>query len=260
MKKLFLTLIILLFLITNSFAAISYGVWLHNIDIDINPDGEAEISEKFYLFFNSENDRLAFRELRNEFGSNFTQWEEFNSRFKTTIGGEKAVNKKINYSEGEDNFLQITYSLVDPLMALGKETSLISEYSIKANYLNNLYESGLWVIPENTRISIILPAGAETRETVKPQATILDYSTNRKQILWEGYKSSNELNLKYFIWKKIDPIFDLNKIANFIFKTQEGLILLVILVLIIVILVWKRKTISSKIEDFVEANTILTEE
>lgn len=260
MKRSFLILIILLILLTNTFAQDNYGIWLHNIDIEVNTTGEVEVSEKFYLFFENDVAQLEFRENRTKFGSDLTLWEEFNSRFKSTIGGTKAVNKKINYSEGADTFLQITYNLIDPLMAQGKETALVSEYSIKANYLNNLYESGLWVIPENTRVSIILPAGAEIKDIVKPQATIINYSSNRKQIIWEGYKSSNELSLKYFIWKKIDPIFDLNKVSNFMFRTQEGLILLVILLIIISGIIWKRKLIADKIEDFVEANTILKEE
>jgi len=260
MKRSFLVLIILLLLGINTLAADNYGIWLHNIDVDVSANGDAEVSEKYYLFFDDEAAQLDFREIREKFGSDFTLWEEFNPKFKSTIGGAKVVNKKINYSEGDETFLQITYNLSDSLMAEGKDTSLISEYSIKANYLNNLYESGLWVIPENTRVSIILPAGAEIRDSVKPQATILDYPTNRKQILWEGYKSSNELSLKYFIWKKIDPLFDLNKVSNFIFRTQTGLILLGFLIILTGIIIWKRKIIADKIEDFVEANTILKEE
>ncbi len=259
MQKTFLKVLIALLLFTSFASAQDYGIWLHNIDIDVASDGQANVTEKFHIFFTTDAAQFEFRQMSTEFGSNLVEWENFNSIFKSNIGGSRAVNKKINYSEGTDTFLEITYSLIEPIMAQGKETAFISEYSIKANYLNNLYDSGLWIIPENTRISIILPSGAEVNDNVKPVAAISNYTSNRRIVTWQGYKSSNELVFNYFIWKKIDPIIDLNKLSYFLFRTTEGLILIGIFIIIIGIIIWKRKFIADKIENFVESNTILKE-
>lgn len=262
MKKVILLLILLIF-ITNPFNAQEleeYGVWLHRIDIDVDSEGRAEISEKFHISFNNDLARIEFRQLNSIFGTDLTKWEEFNPQFKSNIGGERAVNKRVNYSEGDDSYLEINYSLSEPLMARGKETALIKEYSIKANYLNSLYDMGLWVIPEDTRVSIILPAGAEIKDPLRPQGRIQNYGSNRRIVTWEGYISSNELNFQYYNWKKIDPIIDLNRVNQFLFRTPEGLMIIATIILIIGIIILKRKRIAEKIENFVEANTILKED
>lgn len=252
-----------LFFFTNPVSAQEfndYGIWLHRIDIDVDSGGESEISEKFHIFFTDELAKREFRQLSSNFGTDLTRWEEFNPRFRSNIGGERAVNKRVNYSEGDDSYLEIEYSLAEPLMARGKETSLIKEFSIKANYLNSFYDLGLWVIPENTRLSIILPAGAEIKDPLRPQGTIVNYGSNRRMITWQGYISSNELNFQYYNWKKIDPIIDLNRVNQFLFRTSEGLTIIGTLILIIVAIIWKRKSIAEKIENFVEANTIIKED
>lgn len=262
MKKIILTILLLfsLIILVNAQTDIEYGIWAHKINIDVDIDGQAAVTERFHIFFINDSDQRKFRELSSKFGTNLDNWEEFNSIFKNNIGGDRALNKRVNFSDSEDTFLEISYILAESLMAKGKETSLIIEYSIKANYLNSLYESGMWIIPENTSVSIILPAGAEVRQTVRPQATITNYGSNRKMITWEGYISSNELIFQYYIWKKIEPIIDLNKLNEFLFRTPQGLTIIGVIIAIILIIIWKRKIISEKIENFVEANTIIKED
>lgn len=257
MKKFVFLLVLVLFLGTVN--AIDYSIWWHNVDIDVEAEGSAKVIERFHILFGTEEDQLEMRQLSINYGSNLSLWEDFDSKFKSNIGDARAVNKKITYSEGDEIYLQIEYDLIDSLMALGKETSLVEEYSIKANYLNNFYESGLWVIPDNTTLTITLPAGAEIRDTIQPTAVINNIGS-RKIITWTGYKSSNELRVSYFVWKKIDPIIDINKFTNFIFRTNEGLIILFIIAILIGALIWKRKIITEKIEKFVEDNTIIEED
>jgi hypothetical protein len=253
------TLVFFIIMLFSSAFAVDYGIWLHSIDIDVETDGSAVVSERFHIFFPTEEDQLEFRQLSINYGSNLGQWQELDPTFKSNIGGNKAVNKKINYSEADDSYLQIDYELIDPLMAKGKETSLVEEYSIKASYLNNLYDSGLWVIPDNTIMTITLPAGAEVKDNIQPQAEVGNIGS-RKIITLNGYKSSNELRVSYFIWKKIDPIIDINKFTNFIFRTQEGLVILLGFAVIIGIILYKRKIIINKIENFVEENTVIEED
>ncbi|MDD3083831.1 MAG: hypothetical protein PHP82_02300 [Candidatus ainarchaeum sp.] len=259
MKKRFFTLFLIIILISCSVSAEGYNVWLHNVNIVIDTDGSSEITEKFHLSFNTEEDKINFRKTSIELGSDLKKFEDFDEMFSPTIGLNNIINGKITYGEGEDNYLEIKYGLADTLMAKGKETTLVEEYSIKANYLNKLFQSGLWIIPDNTTIVVELPPGAEIRETVSPDA-IIDSIGTRKTITWSGYKSANKLNIKYVLWKKINPIFDLNKFTNFLFRTNEGLIIIGILLFVIGAIIWKRKYFSSKIENFVENNTVFEEE
>ena len=251
-KKIFL--VFSLILLIGFASAQNYGIWSHNIEINIDADGFAQISEKFHLFFPTEADKLDFREQSNILGTNGTKWQEFNSAFVPTIGSSNIVSPKIAYNESDDSYLEITYSLSEPLMSKGKETALIEEYSIKAVYLNNLYRSGIWVIPDNTRLSIELPAGAEIKDNIEPQAEIITIGS-KKIIFWEGYKSGNQLQVKYVIWKKINPIVDLNEFSYFLFRTSEGAIVILAILVVVGFIVWKRKAFASKIEKFVENNT-----
>jgi hypothetical protein len=259
MKKQFLLLVCLFVLLFSTFvSAQNYGIWLHTIDIELNSSGEAQISEKFHLFFPTDEDKLDFRTVSTRFGSNIREWEKFNPRFTPTIGNNNTVNGKISYSDGEANYLELNYGLLDSIMAQGKETSLITEYSVKANYFNKLYESGLWVIPDNTQINITFPPGAEIKDTIAPSA-LASVDGSRRVITWNGYKSANQLSVKYILWKKISPIVDLEEFSNYLFRTSEGLTVLFVILILILIVVWQRKKIGGKIESFVENNTILEE-
>jgi hypothetical protein len=251
--------LILVFLLSNIVLAQNYDVTRHTVNVNINVDGTAEITEKFYLYFGNEQDKIKFRQKSLEFGSSLEKWKEFNPVFMPTIGPNNIINGKITYSESEENFLEIKYGLSDALMAKGKETNLMEEFNIKATYLNNLFESGLWIIPDNTIISIELPAGAELVDNVSPDATI-NLIGNRRIIVWEGYKSANRLNVRYILWKKINPLLDLNELTNFLFRTNEGFVIIGFFIIIIGSIIWKRKYFSSKIESFVENNTLFEED
>jgi len=252
-------LLVIILLMAMTFAhAISYSLTSHEINIQIAGEGNDTVIEKFFIGFPNETEKKAFRDKSLVLGTNIEEWEKFNPEFKTSLG-QNTSNKKISYTEGGQNYLQISYDLSEPLMAKGKETTMVTEYIVKANYFNSFYQAGLWIIPDNTKISVELPPGAEIRDTVEPQANITTLGS-RKIVTWEGYKSGNRLTLNYITWKKIDPVIDLNAITLFLFNTQEGMLLILIVVIIIAVVIWQRKKIAQKIEDFVETNSIIKEE
>ncbi len=259
MKFKLLSVIIVLIFFTSFVSAQNYGIWLHTINVNIASNGNAEISEKFHLFFPTDNDKIEFRETSKSLGSDLKKWETFDNKFVPTIGLNNIINGTISYSEGEDNFLEIKYNLADALMAKGKDTALVEEYSIKANYLNKLYQAGLWVIPDSTTITIEFPPGAEIKDGILPEA-IIGVNGTRKTITWVGYKSANQLNVKYVLWKKINPIINLNEVSDYLFRTNEGLMIIFVTLIIVGGIVWKRNYFASKIEKFVENNTRFEED
>jgi len=261
MKRVFGLTVFLVLLISltsiafaEDFPADGFGIWSKNIEIKLDAEGKAQVSEKYYLYFSDDTAKLDFRNKSTELGLNLDKWKQFNSVFAPTIGQDNLINGKTSYIEGDPALLDISYDLVDSLMDRKRETTLMEEYSIKANYFNKLYQSGIWIIPDNVTISIILPPGAEIRGDVQPNATI-ENSGSSKKITWTGYASANQLALTYLLWKKTDPIIDMAVINDFIFRTNEGIALLAIIGVIIIIVLWKRKKIANKIEGYVEENT-----
>ncbi|MFA6064702.1 MAG: hypothetical protein WCW44_06490 [archaeon] len=258
MQKQILTLLALILLFICFVHALDYKPTTHSITIQISTEGNDKVIEKYYISFPTDADKLAFREKSVELGTSLDAWKQFNSNFSPSLG-ENTLNKKISYNEGEQNYLQISYDLSEPLMAKLKESTMATEYTIKVNYFDSFYHSGQWIIPEKTSISIELPPGAEIRSSTGFQTTT-SKNVSRQVITWNGYQTTNELVMSYIVWKTMDPVIDLNAITNFLFKTQEGIILLLISAIIIIVLVMNRKKIYDSIEGFVEANSTIKEE
>ncbi len=256
----FLALAIILLFAQTAFAAevLNYSLSGHNINIQINPDGSDSVVEKFFITFKDDLAKAQFRDKSTALGTILEEWTKINPLFTPSLG-DKSTNKQIAYTEGDQSYLQISYSLTEPLTAKGKEATMLTEYSIKVDYFNSFYQSGLWIIPEKTTISIELPPGAEIKGTIQPDA-IISSSGARKVVNWAGYKSGNRLALNYVLWKKIEPVVDINAINTFLFKSREGMALIAIIIIILAGLVWQRKGIYGKIEDFVEKHSTIKEE
>ena len=256
MKKIILLLILLL-MIGFCFAQ-THRITFHTVNIEVDSEGFAQITERFYLDFPSTQDKIDFRENSTELGYDLSNWTNFDEIFTNTIGSSNLTNGIISYNEGESNFLEIKYELLDSLMEKVQETNMVVEFSMKASYFNKLFEPPFWVIPDSTEIILELPPGASVKGTVEPKATITPSGT-KQFVVWKGYKSGGELTVNYVLWKKADPVVDINALSNFLFKTSEGIITIVVGFIILLILLWKRKKIINKIENFVENNTVLEE-
>lgn len=257
--KIWNILVITILILSLAFSFAEYSIIEHKINIVVDSEGSAEIVEKFTINFENDTEKVIFRNQSTSMGSDLEKWKTFNPIFGPNVGVNNIINGKISYTEGNPGILEISYKLTEKLMAIGKETSMMSEYQLKANYWNKFYQSGVWIIPDNTRIQIDLPAGAEIREDIEPAAVISSIGP-RKIILWEGYRTGNKLTLKYVLWKKVTPVVDLNEIINFLFKTTTGLVFVAIVTIIILTIIWKRKFITKNIEEFVEKNSKLEEE
>jgi preprotein translocase subunit SecG len=259
MQKTKLLLAILLFgILCTTVNAIEYQISAHSVQIQVATEGKDKVTEKFFINFPSSEAKIEFREKSSELGTSLEEWKQFNQAFIPGIG-ENILNKKISYNESDKSYLQISYELAEPIMATAKEADRMIEYSMKINYFNSFYKTGQWVIPEGTTISIELPAGAEIKKMAGPQSTITK-NGSRQTINWQGYKTSNELAVNYILWKKMEPVIDLNEFTNFMTKTTPGQLGIGAIIIILVIIILERKKISGKIEEFVENNSIIKEE
>jgi len=256
MKKI-LILLLLLFILSFTFAD-TYTITFHTVNLEVDSEGFAQITERYYLDFPTVENKIAFREKSTELGYDPVNWTKFNPKFTTTIGSNNLVNGIISYTEGESNFLEIKYGLTDPIMERVQETNMVIEFSMKASYFNKLFEPPFWVIPDNTDIILELPPGASVKNSVEPKANVTNSGT-KQFIVWKGYKSGGELKVNYVLWKKSDPVVDINALSNFLFRTKEGIITIIAGFVILLLLIWKRKRISNKIESFVENHTVIEE-
>ncbi|MFA5357348.1 MAG: hypothetical protein WC308_00280 [archaeon] len=265
MKKAFILPIalILFFLIVPVYAQ-EYEIGTHEVRIQVDSNGNASATERFYLNFPNETERASFRTTSTQLGSDMDKWLQFNSKFQPNIKNPNAKdggisNKKIYYNEGQDTYLEISYNLDDPLMAKLNETPTGSEFALKAIFLNNFFEFGLWVIPDNTKIIIELPLEAEVREPVEPAAVVSQIGS-KKVVQWEGYKSGNNLELRYVLWKQIAIDFNLFTTLNNLIFTETGISIIIIVAIIIGAIFYSRKKISQKVEDFVADNSKLEDD
>ncbi len=249
---------ILLLLLMGFVNAIDYTITEHTLNIQITSEGQDKVEERFYVTFPTDAAKIAFRDRSLQLGTSLDNWKGFDKTFTQSII-DNTLNKKIAYNEGEQNYLLLSYDLSESFMAKGKETSMLTEYVIKVNYFNSFYQAGLWIIPDNTKITIELPPGAEVRDAIEPEAITSKLGT-RTIISWQGYKSANKLSLSYVLWKKMDPLVDLSAFNAFLFRTQTGQIVIAAIVLIIIIIFWQRKKIVEIIENFVEQNSLIKEE
>ncbi|MDD3159471.1 MAG: hypothetical protein PHQ98_00710 [Candidatus ainarchaeum sp.] len=232
----------------------AYSIYQHDIEIDIDIDGNSVVVEKFYLSFQNENDKLNFRKKSDELGTDFQNWIEFNPVFTYSIGNKDLVEKTIvEYSDGVQNYIKLTYALTEQIVFESKESTFMKELVLKTKYFDYFYD-GSWVIPDNTMVAIILPAGAEVGENIEPSADISSVG-QRKKIIWNGYKTSNKLSLSYVTWKKITPVIDLTELINFLTGTTTGIIIIFVSSVVLAIILIKRKLIINVIEDFVEDNS-----
>jgi hypothetical protein len=246
MRARLLSLLFFLSLACGLASAQVYQVTAHIIGVEVDEAGSAKITEKFFLSFPNDYELQEFRSKSEQIGVDLAAWEQFNSSFKPSIGkgGEVVVNT-IGFVENESNYLEIKYSLEEPLMKREHETSRMIEFSLNAKFFSEFLEGSFWVIPQNVTIIIDLPSQAEIQSPVKPEANV---SGNR--IVWTGYKSTNVLSLNYVLWKQISS-FNLSELVNNIRNSETFPLLVAAIALVAAMLFLKRKTISAKIEAYI---------
>ena len=237
-----------LLLLLSSASAQFYILDSHSIDIEADSVGNAQITEKYFLRFQNEQQLADFRQAVSQIGVSLDGWKQYDARIFPHIGLEKdSVVSGISFVEEETSldFLEITYSLKEPIMEKKRETSRVIDYSLKAKFFNQFKDGPVWVIPEGTLISVKLPRGIEIKGIVKPDAMV-----EGTKVVWEGYASGNELSLEYSLFKQIAS-FDLSQLIRELMQSDLFLLFVAIAAIVLGILFLKRKSISGRIEGYI---------
>ncbi|MFH1240331.1 MAG: hypothetical protein V1672_03880 [Candidatus Diapherotrites archaeon] len=235
-------------LLVNNVCALSYSILNHTIEISVNDTGNADVVERFKFYFPSMAQREEFKQTSQTIGLDLEKWETLDPKITTYIGkGRYTIqNISVGFDESSES-LELKYSLLEPIMEKIEETSRVTKYSLKANAFSASFDAGdLWKIPVNTTIRLILPTNTELTKTPSPEASIFE-----NKIAWEGYKTSNKLELEYDLIKDIAPTFDIAKVLLSLTSSNLFIPVIGILALVAIVIYVKRSEINSKIENYV---------
>ena len=252
--RVLLVLTLLLFLVS-SVNAQQFEILNHTIDVTIDEYGKGDIVERFSLFFVNNIQLELFKEESQNLGVDLGAWEVFDSRIRTYIGKDRftIAHGTIGFDESS-KILVIEYTLTEPIMERIDDTSRVSTYKLKTNAMITEFIAGsFWEIPDNTTINFILPPNSEIKQPVSPEAVV-----SGSLVTWQGYKSSNQLNLQYDLFKEIAPAFDISKFILDLTQTELFIPVLAVFVIVIGIVYWRRDKLSARIENYVIRNSEIT--
>ncbi|MCX6798645.1 MAG: hypothetical protein NTW59_00940 [Candidatus Diapherotrites archaeon] len=254
MRK-FLLIAGLLLLLCATASAQFYLIDRHAIEITVDRQGNAVVSDKFFIQFQNQQQLDDFRAKVTQIGVNIDAWLAYDDRIKPAIGAESDITvSKVSFVEEPSAYLEIRYSLNDTLMEKKSETSRVIGYGIKEKFFSGFLEGSLWVIPAGTTITVILPGGVEVLQPVEPDA-----ATSGNTIMWSGYKYSNKLTLNYNEFKQIAS-FDLDKALQQVMESDLFWVIVAVLAVSALLGLWKRRAISEKIERYIVEHSDLRSE
>ena len=238
MKKSFFVCCILLFSMTVNAVTVENL----NIDTQVNADGFAEITETYFLRFDTPFEKNAFYETAIKNSSSIYAWSSENDFFFPHF--EPSIDKLSSSSISFDNQAEkiiFTYTMKKRFANLIAEGQRADSFSIDDKQLFTFNESGTIVIPENTLIKIILPPNTEIETMELPEKAQLIGNT----LLLSGIQS-NVIKLQYKVLKPIAP--NTTDFLDLILGLNS--ILLPLLIALIIIIYFKKEKIEEKIESY----------
>ncbi|MCD6478828.1 MAG: hypothetical protein J7L44_02990 [Candidatus Diapherotrites archaeon] len=260
MRRAFILLFILLF----SFPvyALRYSLGDHYITVEIDKEGNAKITERFYIAFKTQRDIEEFAQKKTELGTDIDEWSRFNPAFTIHIGNkEKLKSLSISFVTVRDYYLEIAYELKNKIVRPIDERSRMIIYETNKWAFSPFIQGSDYVIPENTFITFVLPP----ESTVIEEGELFNYATIEKgprpRIRLRGFLAVGSFSFRYISWKAIAPQFSISlAIKQFVEGSDRTtlFIFLAVLAVIAFIIYLARKRIASKITGFVISNTEFT--
>ncbi|MBN1941580.1 MAG: hypothetical protein JW772_05355, partial [Candidatus Diapherotrites archaeon] len=167
-------LIVLALVLCAGFAqAQAYEITSHTIEMTIDNEGFARITEKFFLAFPNEFLLEDFLKKNEDFGISLDSWKQFDERIHTYIGREEELLRaEVVFVDDIDKYLEIEYSLNTPIVVKKNETNRIIDFAIAPRFFDQFLQGGVYIIPNNTEIAINLPTAAEILSQVRPDGVV----------------------------------------------------------------------------------------
>ncbi len=244
MKKIIIILVLLI--LASNVNAIKVNNF--DVQIQIDSEGKAEITEYYSLGFSSPFEEREFTQKATEYSSNLSVWQaelEFFFPHFEEIAGNTRTQTAITFDD-VTKILTLQYGLNEPLARLISEEQRTDLFIIDSKQWAAFKEAGAIVIPENTSIKITVPINSEIDATKLPSQA----SINNNEIYLTGIQS-NSINIEYKVLKPIAPS------GGELFQGLSDIYLILIPILVVALIIgyFKRDEIDSRVESFVVENS-----
>jgi hypothetical protein len=228
----------------------------HYLEINLDSEGKAHIFEKYEITFFSSLELSQFRAKVAENSSSIDAWKVdypfFFPRF-ADAAGNKLDASFVTFDE-EQKTLTLEYFLEKPFSILQKDEPRATLWAIPDSQFGAYIKQSLIIIPQNTVIRINLPNnGRVLPNDIPAQATVQGNSITISGI------TTNNMNLKYIIQKPLSPSFNSFQFVREFFFQPSNYIFVFLAIVIIGAIYWKKETIKSKIEKYVEDHSEIEE-
>jgi len=218
------------------------------IEIALDNQGSATITENYLLSFVSPFEERSFRDLALENSSNLLAWQsqlEFFFPHFESIAGNSRSTTSITYDEKSKTII-LRYILKEKFARIISKEQRSDSFVIDQKQWSAFKESGSIVIPENTTVRLLFPANTEIDSDKLPSNAIVEGN-----IIELSGIQSNFINVEYKIAKPILPGSD------DLFENITGIYTIAIPILIVILLIGyvKREDIESKVENYLVAHS-----
>ncbi len=214
-----------------------------NVQISVDDQGFASVTENYTLGFISDFEFSDFKLEAKKNASSLNAWESDYNFFGTHFAGPTGntiTSSAITFDE-TSRALTLGYGLEKKFARLQSSEQRSDTYTIQDTQLAAFNVAGTIVIPENTTITINLPVNSQVDASGLPDKVQV---INGNQVLLNGIQS-NSINVQYSVSKSIAPsgIEIINGISNiYIFAP--------VIALLIIGIFAKREEIEKRIEDY----------
>lgn len=205
----------------------------HDTVININEQGDAEITERFVLSLN-EFESSQFEQLSQLKTMDVSTWNNFYYEINTYAIGEISSMKisTTQISGGQfGNEVRFEYEVAGFATKV-EEVGRHETYSIDKEKLRFYDDQALkFILPGTTDLTISLPESSETIELIPEPWITIGENTFR----WVAGTFTSEFRVKYQIEKDISESFDIGRIVNyFVDNPLYGIVILIIIALTVI--------------------------
>jgi hypothetical protein len=256
-KGVLLTVLMLLFVL----AADAHAVYVDHtyIEIKIDKGGDATITESYWLIFESLQDELAFERAKEKNETSLSLWktdyEWFYPKFGNIIEEEMKIKTSNIIFEETENKLVLQYVLHERFAEMVKQEARLSLWRVPNRAFSKFLNGSIYVIPENVRISIIMPEEAQIR------SDLLGYPIKTTGNVVElGGTSIKTINVYYEMRKPIGTGVEAFSLSSLLNNRLFAAAVAAALILFAVVAFFKGSQIKERVEDYIVEHTELEKE
>jgi len=255
--------LVLLLFFSCSVYSLSYNLTSHEVNVKLDKEGNAEVTEKYFVSFPSKGDATEFARLKNEISFDMVRWEQFNPKIKIHFGENSFVKDlQINLADEPTGELlyrfELKYNFKRPAFTRSESGRKVY-YTMNKIFIKGLIINNSFVIDEGTTFVFTLPPQSEPEGDMLENPTVSVQNTGSvKSVIVPGSFSSNKIDFGYSYLKQITPSLSIAKLVkNFSDNAPRETQLAIAFVagFLIIMIYTLRSPIENRLAGFVVKNT-----